>query len=169
MRASFLFCLAGILFLSGCAHYRLGTGGKVSFQTLYIAPVVNEASVPQAVALISTELRDAFLHDARVILVNTPEEADATLTVRLVSYGRERQTSLTSDTGLTRKFDVTLHAAATLRDNRDNKLIFENRKIDAVRQVFTDAGQQLQAEYQNVPLLAETLAKNVRSATLDVW
>jgi len=169
MRVSFLFCLAGLLFLSGCANYRLGTGGKVSFQTLYIAPVVNESNVPQAVALVSTQLREAFLHDARIILVNTPEEADATLTIHLVKYDRELATRDTSDTGLARKFDVTLHANATLRDNRDNKLIFENRKVDAVRQVFTDAGQQLQAEYQNVPLLAETLAKNVRSATLDVW
>jgi hypothetical protein len=64
---------------------------------------------------------------------------------------------------------VTLNAEATLRDNRDNKLFFEKRKIQATRQVFTDNGQQLQAEYQNVPLLAETLAKNVLGATLDVW
>ena len=169
MRASFLLCLVGLLALTGCANYRLGTGGKISFQTLYIAPVVNESNVPQAVAIVSTQLREAFLHDPRVILVNTPDEADATLTVRLVKYGRELATRDTADTGLARKFDVTLNAKATLRDNHEHKLIFEDRKIDATRQIFTDGGQQLQAEYQNVPLLAETLAKNVRSATLDVW
>ena len=136
---------------------------------IHLTTVINEAKVPQAVAVVTTQIREAFLHDSRVILVNSPEDADATLTIRLVKYSRETQTSDRVDTGLARKFDVTLNAKATLRDNRDNKLIFENRKIDAIRQVFTDAGQQLQAEYQNVPLLAETLAKNVRSATLDVW
>lgn len=170
MRASFLFCLLGALLFSGCAHYRLGTSGELSFHTLYVAPVVNENSnLPQAVAVVSTQLREAFLHDSRVILVNTPEEADATLTVRLVKYGRKSTAHQTTDTGLTRKFDITLDAVATLVNNKDHKPIFTDRKVQAVRQIFTDNGQQLQAEYQNVPLLAETLAKNVRSAALDIW
>lgn len=170
MRASFLFCLLGALLLSGCAHYRLGTSGELSFHTLYVAPVVNENSnLPQAVAVVSTQLREAFLHDSRVILVNTPEEADATLTVRLVKYGRKSTARQANDTGLARKFDITLDAKATLVDNKDHKPLFTDRKVQAVRQIFTDNDQQLQAEYQNVPLLAETLAKNVRSAALDIW
>jgi len=168
MRAYFLLCITGVLLLSGCANYRLGTGGQVSFRTLYVAPVVNESNAPQTVAIVSTQLREAFLHDSRVILVNTAEEADATLTVHLLKYSREGQTRQTVDTGLVRKFDVTLNAEATLRDNRDNKLLFEKRKVQATRQIFVDSGQ-LQAEYQNIPLLAETLAKNVLGATLDVW
>ena len=168
MRAYFLLCITGVLLLSGCANYRLGTGGQVSFRTLYVAPVVNESNAPQTVAIVSTQLREAFLHDSRVILVNTAEEADATLTVHLLKYSREGQTRQTVDTGLVRKFDVTLNAEATLRDNRDNKLLFEKRKVQATRQVFVYSGQ-LQAEYQNIPLLAETLAKNVLGATLDVW
>jgi outer membrane lipopolysaccharide assembly protein LptE/RlpB len=168
MRAYFLLCLTGVLLLSGCANYRLGTGGQVSFRTLYVAPVVNESNAPQTVAIVSTQLREAFLHDSRVILVNTPEEADATLTVHLLKYSREGQTRQTVDTGLIRKFDITLNAEATLRDNRNNKLLFDKRKVQATRQVFVDSGQ-LQAEYQNIPLLAETLAKNVLSASLDVW
>ena len=169
MRSPFLICLAGLLFLTGCANYRLGTGAQLSFRTIHIAPVVNESNIPQAVALVSTQLRETFLRDPRVILVNTPEEADVTLSVHLVNYGRVMQTRLTTDTGLARKFDVSLDAEATLRDNRDNKLVFENRKVSATRQIFTDGRQQLQAEYQNVPLLAESLAKNVLGATLDVW
>lgn len=168
MRAYFLLCLTGVLLLSGCANYRLGTGGQVSFRTLYVAPVVNESNAPQTVAIVSTQLREAFLHDSRVILVNTAEEADATLTVHLLKYSREGQTRQTVDTGLIRKFDVTLDAEATLRDNRNNKLLFDKRKVQATRQVFVDSGQ-LQAEYQNIPLLAETLAKNVLGAALDVW
>jgi hypothetical protein len=167
MRAFLLLGLVGLL-LSGCSNYRLGTGGQLSFRTLYVAPVVNESNLPQAVAIVSTRLREEFLNDPRIILVNTPEDADATLTVSLVNYSRLSQTRQTVDTGLSRKFDVTLDAEATLRDNRDNKLIFENRKVQATRQAYVDSGQ-LQAEYQNVPLLAETLAKNIRAAALDIW
>ena len=168
MRASFFLGLIGMLLLSGCSHYQLGTGGKVSFRTLYVAPVVNDSNMPQAVAPISTQLREAFLHDSRIILVNTPEEAEATLTVRLLKYGRAGKTGRRDDTGLARNFDVTVEAEASLRDNRDNHFIFENRKTAATREVFGDSGQ-LQAEFQNVPLLAEILAKNIRSATLDTW
>jgi hypothetical protein len=168
MRAFLFIGFLGLL-LSGCSNYHLGTGGKTTFRTLYVAPVVNENSnLPQAVAIVSTQIREAFLRDPRVILVNTPGEADATLTVSLVGYSRKSQTRQSTDTGLARKFDVTLDAEATLRDNRDNKVIFQDRKVQAVRQVFVDSGQ-LQAEYQNVPLLAEELGKNVLSATLDVW
>ena len=76
--------------------------------------------------------------------------------------------SQSTDTGQARKFDVTLNAEASLRDNRQNKFLFEKRPVQAVREVFTDSGQ-LQSEYNNVPVLAETLAKNILSTTLDVW
>jgi hypothetical protein len=168
MRASLFFGLLSLLLLSGCANYQLGTGGKVSFRTLYVAPVVNESNLPQAVAIVSTQLREAFLHDPRIILVNSPEEADATLTVRLLKYGRIGKTGRRDDTGLSRNFDVTLEAETTLRDNRDNRFLFENRKAAATRETFGDSGQ-LQAEFNNVPLLGEILAKNIRSATLDTW
>lgn len=168
MRASLFLGFIGLLFFTGCANYQLGTGGKVSFRTLYVAPVVNESNLPQAVAIISTQLRESFLQDSRIILVNTPEEAEATLTVRLLKYGRMSKTSRNDDTGLARNFDVTIEAEASLRDNRDNHFIFENRKASASREVFGDSGQ-LQAEYNNVPLLAKILAKNIRSATLDTW
>jgi Lipopolysaccharide-assembly len=168
MRAYLFLSLLGILGLSGCANYHLGTSGHISFRTLYVAPVVNDSYLPQAVAPISTELREAFLHDSRIILVNSAEEADATLTVRLLKYRRAGKSSNNNDTGLARNFDVSVETEVSLRDNRDNHFIFENRKIDASREVFGDSGQ-LQAEFQNVPLLAETLAKQIRSATLDTW
>ena len=164
----FLFCLAGLLAFSGCAHYRLGSGGKLTFKTLYVAPVVNSSNLPQAIAVVSTELREAFLRDGRVTLVNSADEADAILTVRLIKYSRSATATQANDTGLARKFAVILNTEVSLHDHHADKFIFEKRPVDAVRQVYTDSGQ-LQSEYQNVPLLAETLAKNIISTTLDVW
>lgn len=168
MRAPLFLVLLSLVLFSGCAHYRLGTGATLSFHTLYVAPVVNQSNMPQSVAIISTQLREAFLRDSRIVLVNTPEEADATLTVRLLKYSSAGKTGLRNDTGLARNFDVSVEAEASLRDNRDNHFLFQNRKTTATREVFADSGQ-LQAEYNNIPLLAETLANNIRSATLDTW
>jgi len=149
--------VAALLSGSGCANYRLGTGGTTSFRTLYVEPISNQTQLPQSQALVSTRLRETFARDGRVTLANSSSGADATLTV-----------VIEGDTGLARKFNVTLGASCTLRDNRTGRPIFENRTINAVREVFTDSGQQ-QAEFQTLPLLAEALAAKVAHTSLDVW
>ncbi len=166
--AGFAALLAGVLLLAGCSHYRLGTGGTVSFRTLHIEPVANTTLLPQAQALVTARLREAFARDARVQLVNSAAGADAVLTLTINDYRREVAAVREGDTGLARKFNVTLGVVCTLRDARDGKLLLDRRAVSAVREVFTDGGQ-LQAEYQTLPLLADTLAAKVTHAALDVW
>jgi hypothetical protein len=162
-------------FSAGCAHYQLGTEGKLSFHTLYITPVENKAKLPQSVAVVSTQIREAFIHDGRVTVVDSPADADATLTVSLSKYGRDVTSARPDDTGLARKFDLNLTAVCTLRDNRTGKTLFEKREIAVDQEIFTTAtpqqkdSNQLQAEYQALPLLAASLAQKVAHTTLDVW
>lgn len=168
---------------SGCSNYQLGTQGKLSFRSLYVAPVKDTANIPQATALFTTQLRDALLRDGRISLATSPESADATLEVDLTQYGRRVATVRRDDTGLARSFDIEVHAVCTLRDNRSGKALFERRSVSTTREIFTsdeptDRGnngqpifvsRQLQAEYQNMPLLASSLADRVAHAALDVW
>lgn len=157
------------LLLGGCSHYQLGTAGSgPSFRSLYVEPVANKTLLPQSQPIVSTQLRERFARDARVSLANSAADAHATLTVTLNDYHRDIAAVREGDTGLARKFNVTLGAVCTLRDNRTGKVIFENRPIDVVREVFTDSGQ-LQSEYQTLPLLAEALATKIVHAALDIW
>lgn len=160
--------LSVALLVGGCANYQLGTGASTGFRTVYIEPVANKTLLPQSQPLVSTRLRETFARDGRVQLTNTASGTDATLTVVLTEYRREVSAVREGDTGLARKFNVTLGALCTLRDNRTGRTVFENRPVTAVREVFTDSGQ-LQSEYQTLPLLAETLAQKVLHTTLDVW
>jgi hypothetical protein len=154
---------------SGCAHYRLGTGTTPAFRTLHVEPVANRTLLPQAQALITTQLRAHFAHDARVQLANAGgPAAEATLSVVIAGYRREIAAVREGDTGLARKFNVTLEALCTLRTERGGRIVFENRPVAATREVFTDGGQ-LQAEHQVLPLLAEALAAKIVRASLDVW
>lgn len=171
------------MFSAGCANYQLGTGGKLSFGSLYIEPVKDSANIPQATALFSTQLRDALLRDGRVTLATSPDSADATLQVDLRRYGRKVATVRRDDTGLARSFDIEVEAICSLRDNRTGKALFEKRPVNATREIFTSdaptefgtngqpifVSRQLQAEYQTLPLLASTLADRVAHAALDVW
>ena len=160
--------LFAVLCLVGCSHYQLGTGGRLTFATLYVSPVANKAILSQAQAIVSSMLREELLHDGRVTLVNSPEAADATVALTLTDYRRDIATVQPGDTGLAREFALTLAATVTLHDNRSGKDLFEKRPITAVRDAFTDSGQ-LQAEYQARPLLAGVLAKKAAHAVLDVW
>ncbi|MDO8541153.1 MAG: LptE family protein [Opitutaceae bacterium] len=160
--------LSGLVCFSGCVHYQLGTGSRVTFRTVYVEPVVNKTLLPQSQPLLSTQLRKAFARDGRIALVNSRAAADATLTVMITDYHRDVAAVREGDTGLARKFNLTLGVACTLRDNRTGSVVFENRNVSAVRESFTDGGQ-LQSEYQTLPLLAESLATKVVHSALDVW
>jgi hypothetical protein len=162
------FAVALALVITACAHYRLGTGGQLAFATLYVEPVENKALLPQSAALVSTQLRTALLRDGRVTLVNDPAQADAVLHVTLTHYSRAQTAARSDDTGLARKFQLTLLAVCTLRDNHTSKVLFENRPISAVKEAYTDSGQ-LQSEYNTLPLLATSLADAIAHAVLDVW
>jgi len=160
--------LGAAILLGGCAGYQLGTGSTPKFATLFIAPVATETVIPQAQALVTTQLREAFIKDGRIRLVDSAAEADAVLQVALTGYTREVAVSQQSDTGLARRFDVTLKAQATLTDNRTKQALFTRRPISAKRGVFTDSGL-VPAEYDTLPLLAELLATEATHAALDTW
>lgn len=159
--------MACALALTGCSHYQLGPGGEPGFRTLYVQPVENRTMLPQAREIVSTQIREAFLRDGRVELVNSASEADATLTVTLADFHRNVSAVREGDTGLARKFDLVLGVDCTLR-HRDGRVVFEDNRIYANRQAFTDSGQ-LQSEYQTVPLLAEALAGKITHAVLSGW
>ena len=158
----------GALALAGCAHYQLDAGSEPRFSRLYLAPVKCDVLIPQAQALVTTQLREAFLKDGRVSLADSAADADATLEVTLNGYRREPTVSQEQDTGLARRFDVTLTAKATLTDLKAKQVLFQDRALSARRGIFSDSGLQ-QADYQTLPLLAEALANNAVHAALDVW
>jgi len=165
----FVLCVLTSAFcLTGCTGYQLGTGSAAKFTTLFIAPISSQALIPQSQALVTTQLREAFIHDGRIRLVNSADEADAVLTVTLAAYNRTVAVARPDDTGLARRFDVTLQAKATLKDNRTRQAYFTARPLEAKRGVFTDSGL-VPSEYQALPLLAEMLANETVHAVLDTW
>lgn len=182
-RLAALVLLAFAVLGAACAHYRLGTGAQRDYESIFIAPVDTNAVIPQSSAVLSTQIREAFLRDGRLRVVNTPEEADAILTVKLERLRRDRLTSLPTDGGLARTFGLLLDASATLRDVKGEKTWFADREIHVERQIFTNDGssvatpggpylvpqQQTQAEHALVPTLGEDLAARVKSAVLDTW
>jgi hypothetical protein len=166
--SSVLCLLFSVLCFTGCASYKLGTGATPKFASLFIAPVTTDTLIPQARELVTTQLREAFIKDGRVTLADSPGAADAVLRISLTGYDRTVAVSRQDDTGLARRFDVSLRASATLTDQRTQQVLFAKRPLAAKRGVFTDSGL-VPAEYQGLPLLAEQLAGETVHAVLDTW
>lgn len=171
--------LAAAFLCQGCAHYRLGAGPAPSFETLYVEPTKNKTGLAQTQATLSSMIREAFVRDGRVTIVNSASDADATLEVTLITYTRTNAANREDDIGLARKFTLSLTASCRLRDNRTGRLLFDGRQIEVQREAFTDNGlglvpfgtsnDQLQSEYNTFPLLADALSERVTHAVLDVW
>jgi hypothetical protein len=160
----------GVLWLSllaGCAHYRLGPPSAPAFHAIHVAPADNAAFAPQAAPLVTAAVRQAFARDGRISLAASPADADVVLHTKLVSYDRTVAASRRDDTGLARKFAVTLSAEITLVD-RSGQTLVDRRFVRATRDVFLDSGLP-QAEYQTMPLFADALAVEIAHAVLDVW
>ncbi len=170
---------ASALLVAGCSHYHLGAGPGPSFATLYVEPSKNKTTLAQSEATVSTMLREAFIRDGRVELVNSEADADATLTVTLTNYRRENAANREDDNGLARKFTLKLDATLALRDNRTGRMLFDKRLVEVQREAFLDNGlgnvpfgtsnDQLQSEYNTFPFLAQLLADRATHAVLDVW
>jgi len=171
--------LACAFLAQGCANYRLGTGADPSFSTLFIEPAKNKTKLAQSQVVVSTMIRDAFIRDGRVTVVDRADDADATLEVTLVNFQRDNAANREDDVGLARKFTLHLRASCRLRDNRTGRMLFDGRIVEVQRESFTDNGlgsvpfgtsnDQLQAEYNTLPLLASSLSDKLTHAVLDVW
>lgn len=165
---SVLGLLLSLLGVTGCAGYQLGPGSAPKFATLFVAPVKTEALIPQARAELTTRVREAFIRDGRLRLVNSAESADAVLEITVAGYKRDVAVTRADDTGLARRFDVTLQARATLLNNRDRSQYFTDRVIESKRGAMTDDGL-VPAESQLLPILGESLATEAVHAVLDTW
>jgi len=171
--------LLSAFLVQGCASYRLGTGAEPSFATLFIVPAKNKTKLSQSQALVSTMIREAFIRDGRVTVVDSPDEADATLEVTLVNYRRDNASNREDDVGLARKFTLYLRASCRLRDNRTGRMLLDGKLVEVQRESFTDNGlgsvpfgtsnDQLQSEYNTMPLLASSLSEKLTHTVLDVW
>lgn len=166
-------------FLGGCQSYQLGHPAELPFKSIYIKPVANNSFAPQAQALLSSQIREAFIRDARTQLVTSEDAADAVLMVHLTEYDRAAASRQRSDTVVARDFDLTLFAEISLFDQNKGDYFFQNRSIKETSNAYVDnpfsapgnTGTEdfLQAEYQAMPRLTRDLARKIADEVLSPW
>ncbi len=163
--------------LSGCASYRWGTGAELPFKSIYVKPATNDSFAPQAQALVSAQIREAFIHDGRVKVVASEEKADAVLLVNLSDYTRDPSARSSTDTELASAFQIRLRAVISLYNQAKGDYHFERRALEETSNTYTNdpfqngtaSDSYQQAEYQAMPRLARGLARKIADEVLGTW
>ena len=162
--------------LNGCANYKLGSSAELPFKSIYITPTTNHSFAPQAQPIVSAQIRETFIHDARVKLVASEEEADAVLYVDLTKYDRTAGARNSDDTTYANTFDVRLTAEVSLYSKRQGTYLFKERAIQAdtnayIGNPYTDGEiiSYQQSERQAMTQLAREMARKVTDEVLSPW
>lgn len=155
--------------VSSCCHYRLGSPGLecLPFRSIYVKGVENESFGPQTHNLVR-EQTIRWLELGGLRYKDCEAEAEAILHIVLTDYRKVETATLNSDTALASSFLVTLKARVSLEDNESGGYYFENREVSASMHSQSDASIQ-SLMYQDMPVLTERLAHNIRNLVVDRW
>ena len=180
-RASILaiFVIFTAALISGCKSYQFGNPTELPFDSIYIKPVTNDSFAPQAQALISSQIRDIFIHDGRTKLVTNREAADAVLIVNLTEYRRRAAARRSVDTKVAASFALVLTAEVSLFNQNKGSYYFQERIVRKSSSAYLNAPYDttatsqsqdfLQSEYQAMPRLTRDLARRIADEVLNPW
>jgi len=154
------------LLFHGCASYQAGDGSSAPFSSLQISPVINESQAPQINQVVNHDLREVFIKSGKVQIESSGSEAK--LEVTLNRYERETIATNSQDTGLARKYALTLSASCDLINLTGENPYFLNREVSATVDIFLDSGQT-QTETNAIPLLSKKLAEAIANEVLQIW
>ena len=163
-------------FQSSCSSYRLGSPIEIAFESIYIKPVANHSFAPQAQSIISAQLRETFVQDARVKIVALEKNADAVLDITLTKYDPRAAARSSVDTVLADNFDLYLTASVSLYNQSTGEYLFENRSIETRTNFYTNnpyledqpIAYQL-GERQAMEQLARQIARKIADEVLSPW
>jgi len=156
---------SGLLFQS-CAHYQAGNGNSLPFASIQISPIKNQSLTPQINQVLNHDLREAFIQKSDVVV--TSSGADARLNVTLTRYERENIATNSEDTGLARKYELTLSATCDLLNSSSESPYFTSRTLTVSLDIFLDSGQT-RAETNAIPLLSKKMAEAIANEVLQAW
>lgn len=151
--------------LCGCG-YSLGGLGKMPFSTVEISPVVNEADLPQAQAMLARDVADVLNREPKLRTVVERGEAD--LQIVISDYTRSISAKSARDSVLASTQKLTLKLKCSLQDTRTGKYYFRDRSVSVSTDVYTGTSPGL-GEPQSFPVLSREAARKIRDMITSVW
>ncbi len=167
MSVRFLASLAAAALLgSGCAGYRLGpaNGMAAGERSIKVAPFANSTMEPRLSDAVTQQIRKQLQKDGTFKLASH-DDADIVLSGVLTRYERIELSFAPNDVLTVRDYRLSLVAQVTARERSSGKTILEKEvRGNTLIRVGSDLTS---SERQALPLLAESLARNITDLLAD--
>ncbi len=157
-----------ICFLSGCMHYTSGTGSKLSFSTIYISSVKNNTLAHHIQSTLGAQIREKIAEHPQLKLVNSAENAEVCLKVKITDYEQSVATTMPDDSIRAKSFTLKIAAQCSLYDNRTQKYLFENHTV------YASIDSRAEGDYhwnktKTIPQLSSKLAEEIYDIVCKPW
>ena len=165
--SAFAFLLACVLvFACGCAGYKLGptNGLRAGEKSIQINPVVNSTMEPRLGAAVSHALRQEIQRDGTFRL-STRGDGDVVVNAEISHFDRRPMSFQPQDTLSAQDYELNIYAKVVATDRHSGKELV-NKQVRG-RLMIRIGSDLVSAERQNLPLLAENLARNISSLLVD--
>lgn len=162
----YMMSFVGLLLLTGCAGYRLGSSLPPGIDVVHVPVFVNETDEPRLEVLTTQATIAEFQRDGTLSVGDT-DRADVTLEVRLTGFSldplRFDRDALTS----AEEYRMTIRADIRLTDIRTGAVLVTSRVNGEADFVLT--GDLSSAKRANVPAAAADLAARIVRAAIEFW
>ena len=155
-----------LLGLVPACSYSLGGRGELPFSSIEIAPIENEADLPQAQATLARNISDALNREPKLRTVVS--NGDAELRFVISDYRRSISATSSDDSVLASTQNLTLELKCSLSDTRSGKIYFRDRTVSVSTEVYTGTAPGL-GEPQSFPVLSREAARKIRDLVTSVW
>ena len=155
--------VAGVaLWWGGCAGYQLGptNGMRAGEKSIQINPVGNATMEPRLGVAVAQALRKELQREGTFRL-SSRGDGDVVVNTEIVRYTRKEMAFQPQDTLSAQDYELMIYAKVVATDRRSGKeLVNKEVRGRLMIRIGTDL---VSAERQNLPLLAENLARNISS------
>ncbi|HEY5593749.1 MAG TPA: LptE family protein, partial [Nitrospiria bacterium] len=155
--------------LTGCGYHLAGSNRLPSdIRTIAVPVFYNETFEPTLENAVTSAVKQEFLTNSRLTVVNDPEEADLILRGTIVSFGL---TPVTFDrtTSVVVEYRVRIRASVTVEDRRTQKVLWKNPAMESAAEyrVNPDTAANRVAQDHAIAEAGKRLAENVVHRVLE--
>jgi outer membrane lipopolysaccharide assembly protein LptE/RlpB len=158
--------LGAVLYLSGCAGYRLGSTLPPGINVVHIPTFVNKTSEPR----LEIETTQATIREVQrdgTLSVSDLEKSDVVLNVSLIGFRLDSLRYQTDRTTTTEEYRLTITAALTLTSRATGEVMTSNTVRGEAD--FVPAGDLSSAKRDAMPVAARDLAHDIVESIVEYW
>lgn len=172
-RRDFTLLLAGLslgLGFGPCGYQRAGQGSALPehIKTIAIQTFRNDSLRYRVEQKFTSALVDELLHrTSRFKFVSDPSDADALITGNIRNFAF--RSVLLDNNARTRLFEITINVAVSMRDQTNNKVIYENQKLTFRNEyeLSDDPRSFFNEEDPAVDRIARDFARSILSTVME--